>query len=122
MAQFHPILLGDLLLREGKEELAGAMVRDLRHPLPHGLDDPQAVAIVEWHTRAKLAACEAFLRSAGTGMEGLLSAPEWDGHATKYCPRCLAQLKTDAEDCPDCPGVSLLSMVEAQEMEVEHAE
>jgi hypothetical protein len=122
MAQFHPVLLGELLLHEAKEDLAGAMIRDLCHPLPHGLEDAQAIAIVKWDAEAKLAACEGFLQSSGLDPEALLRPAEWDGHATKYCPRCLAQLRTDADECPDCPGIALLPMAAEEQPEAEHAE
>jgi len=122
MSEFHPILLAHLLQAEGRDALAGGMVRDLSHPLPHGLDDPQAKGIVSWHAQAELAACAAFLQSVGTTtMAGLRGAPAWDGHASKYCPRCLGQFKTDAPECPDCPGVALLPVDSTPNSETNHA-
>ena len=114
MSKYHPILLSHLLVGEGDTSLAGEFVRDLAHPLPHGLDDGRAQSIVAWHVAAELDACLGFLREkAAVDTDALLAAPQWDGHGTRYCPRCLVQMRTEAETCPDCHGVRLRPVPDA---------
>ena len=119
MAPFHPVLVAHLLQGADAAGLVSSVIRDLKYPVTVGLDSPEAAAVVAWHAAAELDACAAFLQGAcARRLEDMLPTPEWDGSSTMYCPRCLCQLTTSADTCPDCPGVELRRLPTQQTTEV----
>jgi hypothetical protein len=93
--------------------MASSFLRDLRHPLRHGLTAGPALEIAEWHARAEFDACANFLRAEkALDLDKLFTEPARMADCTKYCPRCHLQLQGVVDTCPDCAGVELVTFSE----------
>jgi hypothetical protein len=107
LSAFHPLVLAHLLQVPAARSVAATFLRDLRHPLRHDLTGP-GLEIAEWHARIEAEEAGHYLKSQGLlDLAAVFVEPAPQETCTKYCPRCLAQLRTEAIHCPDCAGVTL---------------
>lgn len=122
LSRFHPLLIGDVLLNAAGREFYEPILRDLRNPLRHQHVEPDQLAVAYWHAKAEVSAIEALMRTKdGSIFEDCLAPPEWDGTSKTYCPRCVCRLSVPYGECPDCPGVSLVSFSSANRDEMADA-
>lgn len=114
MEGFNPILLGSLLLRaDEKHAFLCDRLCQLRYPLRRPVDDPVSAEIIAFFGRLELEIAIQRLKAWGEpAAEEWNEPPRRDGVSRSYCPRCRSQLNSGAGECPDCPGVGLVSFPE----------
>ena len=118
IAEFHPIVIGHLLLGPKAVEFYRPLIRDMHFPLRHEHKCEQGYSIVAWQSNAERDAIEKFLKTeCALTINDLLLPPQWDGVSKTYCPRCLCQLMVNSGECPDCQGVSLLPLLLTNNLE-----
>ena len=121
MSRFHPVLTGTLLLGNNAAFFYGPIVRDMQYPLNCGRNDSAMLEITSWHADAERAAIASFLKTEQpSAFEDCFAPPAWDKVSTSYCPRCLCQFTISSGECPDCPGVGILPISDAQKKEPAH--
>ena len=105
LAMFHPVVVAEALLeRAAFERWVAPRWRDLRFPV--GPDPDDARAEIEAARAALLAAYRRVFAAIELDPQTLEVLPR---EAVAYCPRCHAELTRLEGDCPDCPGVKLVS-------------
>jgi len=108
LTEFHPIVIGHLLLGPRAVEFYRPLIRDLHFPLGHNHKSDQVLSILAWQSNAECDSIETFLKTeCALTINDFLLPPHWDGVSKAYCPRCLCQLIVNTGECPDCQGVSL---------------
>jgi hypothetical protein len=113
LSDFHPFVVARLILSpERYGAFAAQTLRCLRFPIvpPHegGYAGPAT-----WQSETLLRKALDFLRETGLSEAELLAPPAPDGPGVSgYCPRCLEQFTEAEGECPDCPGVQLVSFSE----------
>ena len=104
LAEFSPIVLAEVLAGSGEREFVRSVVLDLKYPLKHDLSDPSAVETIMWAANEQLNVCKHYAKP-----EELLAPAQREDNSISYCPRCQCQFVIAAVECPDCPGVQLIS-------------
>ncbi len=108
LAGLHPVAAAVHLLRgERRQEVVGAMLRDLRQPRLPALpvDDPRSAAI-DVAFRARVAAIAEGVAVAAAVDVGVAFTAA--GRTPLYCPRCHTGY-TKGTGCNDCGGVALVA-------------
>jgi hypothetical protein len=112
---FHPLALAKVFGREQQfTDLAGSMLRELRHPaLPVCPREEASAQKAERYSRELLLkVVERFLKENGLDLTHLMRSPTpIDESCRSYCPRCLAQFTTDKGVCADCGGLPTIPFV-----------
>jgi hypothetical protein len=122
LSQFHPVVLGDILLGSGATAFLSSQIKAMQYPLRFELSNPQALSIVTWFAAFELDAINAYIkREYKSSFTSFLLPPPWDGVSTAYCPRCSCQFAAFSNECPDCSGVRMLPIEPVSEKEENHA-
>ena len=103
LAEFSPIVLANVLTGTRERDFVRSLILDLKHPLGHELSDQTAVQTITWTANEQLKAGERFVKP-----EELLPTQR-EENSLSYCPRCRCQFVVAVAECPDCPGVQLVS-------------
>jgi len=110
LADYSPIVLASVLAGAGEQQFVRAFVLDLQHPLKHEISDETAEQTMRWTVAEQLNIC---LEQIGQGRylkpEDLLAPSVRERDSISYCPRCRYQYVVSETDCPDCPGVELVT-------------
>jgi hypothetical protein len=109
LSEYSPIVVAQVLAGSREHQFVRAFVLDLKHPLKHEVTDAKAVETIEWATAEQLKACLAHVEAS------LLDPVEREGESMAYCPRCGIQFVVSEGECPDCPGVELVSYLNRSE-------
>jgi len=89
----------------GDTAFLGAFYRDLRHPVPDGVDSVAR----EFRERFLLPAVEGELEERGLQLDKLTGPPKREDEAdTHFCPRCHQLYTSEASGCPECGGLGLV--------------
>jgi hypothetical protein len=106
----HPLTLAMLVSSRGDQSsLAGAVLRDLDHPvLPIcPSDDPRVVEVEGWFRNRCRESASAMMGRLGLNADELARA-EPSSADVSYCPRCLAEFTQSDVVCGDCGGRALI--------------
>ena len=105
LADYSPVVLASVLAGTSEQQFVRAFVLDLQHPLKHEVTDVTAEQTMRWAVNEQLNIClERFLQPGD-----LLAPSDREKDSISYCPRCRCQYVVSETDCPDCPGVELVS-------------
>lgn len=99
LAEFSPIILAEVLTGSGEPQFVRSVILDLKHPLGHELSDASAVETITWAANEQVELCEPYV----------LSPMQREENSISYCPRCECQFVVAVVECPDCPGVRVVS-------------
>jgi hypothetical protein len=104
LADYSPVVLATVLAKSDARQFVRAFILDLQHPLKHEISDATGEQTMRWTVAEQLKNCHSFLQPQE------LQAPSVrEKDSISYCPRCRCQYVISATDCPDCPGVELVS-------------
>ena len=116
LAEYSPIVLASLLAESGEQQFVRAFILDLQHPLKHEVSDETAAKTISWMAAEQLNVCLEQVKAGRYLKPEDLSAPtQRESNSISYCPRCRCQFVVSATECPDCPGVELVSFLAADE-------
>ena len=107
LAEYSPIVLASVLPGPGEPQFVRSVILDLKHPLKHEVSEVEAEKTITWTAGEQLKAClknDRFLKP-----EELLAPTQREENSIAYCPRCHCQFVVSEGECPDCPGVELVS-------------
>lgn len=117
LTDFHPILVARLQDSPDTREFIRTSIFELSHPLQWGIKDSQALGIISWYAAAELTALERYLEREGESIDEYCLPPPQESQSVAYCPRCLCQFTTHWDECPDCPGIELMSFAASRQSE-----
>jgi hypothetical protein len=107
LAEYSPIVLASVLPGSGEPQFVRSVILDLKHPLKHEVSEADAEKTITWTAGEQLKAClknGRFLKP-----EELLAPTQREENSIAYCPRCRCQFVVSEGECPDCPGVELMT-------------
>jgi hypothetical protein len=108
LSEYSPLVVASVLAGSANEQqFVRAFVLDLKHPLKHEVTEASAVETIDWATAEQLKASLAHVERAGDRI--VFDQTEREGDSIAYCPRCGVQFVVSEGECPDCPGVDLVS-------------
>jgi len=102
LAGLHPLAVAAALDRKTLTELAREAVVDSRRRVPKETED------AAWFRRTCEERVLLALKRYGLDPRALEEAPQPEGGAVAYCPRCHAQYRSGIDDCVDCEGMALV--------------
>lgn len=106
MAGLHPLAVAAALDRDLLDELARRTLRESRR----GASESHENDAEAWYRRAFEARVSSALERYGLDPRALDEPPPPEAGAVAYCPRCLAQYRSQARDCADCEGIALVPL------------
>ena len=110
LAQYSPIVLANVLPGTGEQQFVRSVILDLRHPLRHEVSDADAEKTITWTASEQLNVClDQVKKGRYLKPDDLLAPAQREGNSIAYCPRCRCQFVVSDGECPDCPGVELVS-------------
>lgn len=107
LAEYSPIVLASVLPGSGEKQFVRSVILDLQHPLKHEVLEADAEKTILWTAGEQLKVClknDRFLKP-----EELLAPTQREENSIAYCPRCRCQFVVADGECPDCPGVGLMT-------------
>ncbi len=107
LSDYSPVVVAGVLPGSHEQKLVRAFVLDLKHPLKHEVTDAAATETINWATAEQLKASLGYVQRADD--RGVLGVVARGGDSIAYCPRCDVQFVVSDGECPDCPGVELVS-------------
>ncbi len=112
LAEFSPVAVASVLGGPGDQQFVRSFVLDLQHPLKHEITDAKAAETIDWMNAQQLRSCLSLIERVDR-FKSFLGPTEREGESVSYCPRCGVQFVLDEGECPDCPGVALVSFCDA---------
>ena len=110
LSDYSPIVLAELFAGSREQQFVRAYVLDLQHPLGHEVADETAEQTIRWTAEQQLNVCLEQIKNGRYLKPEELEAPsQREEDSISYCPRCRCQFVVTGGDCPDCPGVGLVS-------------
>src|ERR1043165_1255077 len=106
LAGYSPVVVASVLAGAGEQQFVRAFVLDLQHPLKHEVVDQAAEQTMRWAVNVCL---EQIKQGRYLKPEDLLAPSTREQDSLSYCPRCHCQYVVREGDCPDCPGVELIT-------------
>ena len=106
LAGYSPVVVASVLAGAGEQQFVRAFVLDLQHPLKHEVVDQAAEQTMRWAVNVCL---EQIKQGRYLKPEDLLAPSTREQDSLSYCPRCRCQYVVSEGDCPDCPGVELIT-------------
>lgn len=107
----HPLALSALLVDQAEfRTFATALIRDLSYPIHPLPDNPLTQETDRWFRTKQLQWMTPFLSDRGITMAQALAAPAGSPGALTYCPRCTSVFSLSTGNCPDCSGVTLVTL------------
>lgn len=122
LAEFHPLAVAAAVCSpEVFASFAGAMLRDVRHPIAPACPTDEAgptEAERSFRERTERVLRE-LVRDAGYDPDELAAPPSPEGNGERsYCPRCHCQYLLDRGVCEPCGGIALERLaIEAADVE-----
>lgn len=116
LADFNPLVVATVLEGANEQRFVRGILLDLEHPLLHEVTEEKALETVNWMAAEQLRLSREYVKRAG--LEKLVGPTERERDSLAYCPRCSVQFVTTGGECPDCPGVGLVSFSVAEEVRV----
>jgi hypothetical protein len=115
LAGTHPFAAACTLGIRRRQEAAGIILRDLKHPrLPLPAHTDATAHAIESAFRARvLALCESYAPQHSVDVNTAYAAPKMPTSCVAYCPRCRTPYRVGARACGDCGGVPLVPVVPA---------
>ena len=107
LSEYSPLVVAGVLAGSNEQKFVRAFVLDLQYPLKHEVTDAAAVETIDWVTAEQLKASLGQVQRDGDA--NVLGPVEREGDSIAYCPRCDVQFVMGEGECPDCPGVDLVS-------------
>ena len=110
LAHYSPIVLASVWPGSGEPQFVRSVILDLKHPLKHEVSEVEAEKTITWTADEQLKVClEHVKKGRYLKEEDLLAPAQREGNSISYCPRCRCQFVVGEGECPDCPGVELVS-------------
>jgi len=89
---------------------AGELFRCLKYPAINTALDKTAREVIEWQNEVLLDITEGFFKTINYDLKQFVVSPDPEReNSGTFCPRCFNQFYDLSGECPDCPGVKLLS-------------
>ncbi|HKR12455.1 MAG TPA: hypothetical protein VJT15_10380 [Pyrinomonadaceae bacterium] len=114
LSEFSPLVVANVLEGADEQRFVRAVVLDLEHPLLHEVTEQHAMETVNWMAAEQLRLTREHVQRAG--LANLFGPTEREGESLSYCPRCSVQFVMTKGECPDCPGVALVSFSVTEEV------
>jgi hypothetical protein len=99
-----------LLPASSGEAFIARFIRDLRYPINISPMNEATASVCKWQNAAIERLAEKHLPFVAQCITKLNKQPvQMSADCRSFCPRCLSQFSVESVNCPDCPGIPLVS-------------